>query len=414
MERCVLAYSGGLDTSAIVPWLKGQGYEVHCLMVDVGQRENYEDAKDRALRLGADSAYVVNVVPQMLEAIGPAIGLAAVYEGRYRLGTALARPFIAEAQVALAREIGATAIAHGATGKGNDQVRFEFAYRTLAPDLKVIAPWKEWSFQGRKDLIGYLTGLGHPPEFEEQKKYSLDENLWHLSVEGSALEDPQANLDIPSILSEVGSHFHGTSAATDHEAVEITFENGVPVALGGLPFSLAAVIETLNKKYRNAHWAWDLVLENRFTGIKSRGVYLNPAATLLHEAIDALARAVYTEPAFRRWQQLGVEYADALYRGEYFSVQRESIEASAQPLLKKLSGTIRMATAPHPYAVRIDAEQSLFSREKATFEESDFNHADAGGFIRLQWQRSVAVPVTHEEEHHESTLETGNLTASGV
>ena len=146
VERCVLAYSGGLDTSAIVPWLKEQGYEVHCLMVDVGQSENFEEAKDRALRLGADGAYVVNVVPQMLEAIGSAIGLAAVYEGRYRLGTALARPFIAEAQVALARELGATAIAHGATGKGNDQVRFEFAYRSLAPELKVIAPWKEWSF----------------------------------------------------------------------------------------------------------------------------------------------------------------------------------------------------------------------------------------------------------------------------
>ena len=263
--KCVLAYSGGLDTSAIVPWLVDRGYEVHALLVDVGQDEDLHAMCERAHLFGAASATVVDATAEMAERMLPlAIGLGATYEGQYRLGTALARPIIALEQVRLARKIGATTLVHGATGKGNDQVRFEYAYRSLAPDLEILAPWKTWPFEGRTDLAAYLESKGFDLPFEVTKTLSLDENLWHLSVEGGSLEDPAETLDVPAILGSVHDRFGGTLAdGPGSTTISITFQQGVPVAIDGAAAPLLDLVTTLNQRYRHADWAWDLVLENR-------------------------------------------------------------------------------------------------------------------------------------------------------
>ena len=386
---CVLAYSGGLDTSAIVPWLHEKGWSVHALLVNVGQDEDFEVARRRAFELGAAGVHVHDAREEMLaEACAPATALAAVYEGRYRLGTALARPFIAAAQVSLARALGASAVAHGATGKGNDQVRFEFAYRTLAPELETIAPWKEWSFTGRKDLIDYLASRGHAMDFPEQKTYSLDENLWHLSIEGGELEDPGAVLDVPDLLQRIAGRFYADAdPAEATRPVTLRFERGVPCGIDGRDASFGEIVAELNRRYRLAPFAWDLVLENRFTGIKSRGLYVNPAARVLHEAVGTLARAALPEPAFRQWVAAGEAYADLLYRGEWFSSVRDSVLAGAEPLTRSLTGEITLAPSPGLHVAKLDVPHGLFTRERASFETEAADPTAANGYIALQWQR---------------------------
>jgi argininosuccinate synthase len=330
-KNCVLAYSGGLDTSAIVPWLIEQGYAVHAVLVDVGQDEDLPAAKDKALRYGAATAVIRDAKPEMYAAVIPyAIGLGATYEGTYRLGTALARPFIALEQVRRARELGGATLVHGATGKGNDQIRFEFAYKTLMPEAPVLAPWKVWDFAGRTDLIKYLADKGLDSNFVADKDYSMDENFWHLSVEGGALEDPDATVDVGEILNDVKDKFApAPDGVTPPDTIALTFAKGVPVAVNGRGLDLPAIVTQLNQTFRHADWAWDLVIENRFTGIKSRGVYINPAAKLLHLAIDALARSVFNKPLYDDYVALGNRFSNVLYRGEYFSPQREMVLAGA-------------------------------------------------------------------------------------
>lgn len=405
---CVLAFSGGLDTSAIVPWLIERGYDVHALIVDVGQREDWEAVRAHALALGAVSATVRSGRAELVERLLPtAIGLGATYEESYRLGTALARPIIALEQVRLARELGCKALVHGATGKGNDQLRFEFAYRTLAPDCEVIAPWKEWSFAGRAELAAYLAEAGCDTEFVIDKLYSLDENLWHLSIEGGALEQASAMLDVPSILEHVLGAAPDTIAPAQ---VTLDFQAGVPVALDGERLPLEAIVACLNARYARAEWAWDLVLENRFTGVKSRGVYLNPAAKLLHAASDALARCCLNKPTYALRADLAERWADMLYSGEYFSQQREAIEAAARSTMTHLQGSVTLAVAPQLHVVKIDAPQTLFRPALATFEASEWSHAAAAGFIELSWLRNVGCV----EDDHESTLETDDEAPSGA
>lgn len=413
-KKCVLAYSGGLDTSAIVVWLVEQGYEVHAVLVDVGQDEDLEGLCEKAFRYGAASAIVCDAKPAMFEAAIPiAVGLAATYETDYRLGTALARPFIALEQVRLAKLLGGATLVHGATGKGNDQIRFEFAYRSLAPECSVLAPWKTWEFSGRQDLIDYLQSKGFDDDYEVTKDYSLDENLWHLSVEGGALEDPQATVDIAEVLQTVSDRF---AIASTREAgpsvVEVEFKQGVPVALNGERMSLQDLILTLNQQYRHANWAWDLVIENRFTGIKSRGLYINPAAKLLHLAVTHLARCCLNKPAYDRYVELGREYGALLYRGEYFADQRVMAEAAAGAVMKNLSGAVTVQLEPAPYVSRIDAKETIFREDMATFEASEYSHADAQGFINLSWLSSIGRPFA--EETHGSTLETGPAAAPDV
>ncbi len=404
MKRSVLAYSGGLDTSAILYWLQDKGYEVHAVLVDVGQNEDLDAMCGKALRHGAASAVVRDAKPAMLKSVIPyCLGLSATYEGNYRLGTALARPFIACEQVKRAVELGGATLVHGATGKGNDQIRFEFAYRSLAPDFPVLAPWKTWSYTGRQDLVDYLCEKGSTDAFEVNKTYSLDENFWHLSVEGGALEDPASQLDLPAILSSVDHHFAQPDASDDvRESVQLAFRNGIPTHLNDTEMTLGAIIGKLNQWYRHADWGWDLVIENRFTGIKSRGVYINPAARLLHTAADAMARCALNKPTYEQYTTLGRDYGSMLYRGEYFSDQRLTLEAGARSLLSHLTGSVTINLSPTPYVATIQLDQNLFSPELATFEFSDYNHADANGFIRLTWLATVGRSFEMTEQQHAS------------
>jgi argininosuccinate synthase len=413
-KKCVLAYSGGLDTSAMVPWLLDKGYEVHAVLVDVGQEEDLGALCRKALRYGATTAVVRDAKPAMFQHVIPlAIGLCATYEGNYRLGTALARPFIAAEQVKVAKQLGGATLAHGATGKGNDQVRFEFGYRSLAPEYPVLAPWKTWEFGGRVDLVNYLKKKGFKDNYAVQKDFSLDENLWHISVEGGPLEEPGTTVDIEEVLHSVDGLFawnntFGPGAA----AVEVEFQAGVPVALNGHAKGLPEIVSQLNHQYRQAPWAWDLIIENRFTGVKSRGVYINPAAKLLHLAIDNLARTCLNKPTYDQYVKLGQQYATLMYRGEYFSDQRIVVEAAAQALMSKLNGAVTVQFEPTPYVTKIVNTASIFTKEMATFEKSDYAHQDAAGFISLSWLSNVGKPFF--EESHGGLVEAKSAVASDV
>lgn len=406
-KKCVLAYSGGLDTSTIVIWLSQRGYEIHAVLVDVGQQEDLSALAEKALRMGAKTAVIRDAKPAMYASVVPySIALGATYEGNYRLGTALARPFIALEQVRAAKALGGATLVHGATGKGNDQIRFEFAYKTLAPECPVLAPWKVWDLAGRADMIAFLKAAGVKDDFAAVKDYSLDENLWHLSVEGSELEDPEAFVNVGGVLSAVSDRFSGGPAAdTAPTIVRVTFENGIPVALDGLPISLPQLVTRLNQTYRSAPWAWDMVIENRFTGIKSRGLYINPAAKLLHVAVDGLARSVLNKPTFDHYSELGRQYGTMLYRGEYFSQQRLALEATGSALMKHLSGEVAVQLVPTPYVAQIRAPKSIFSKSLSTFEKSDYSHADAAGFIHLSWLGLVGPRAV--EDLDGSAVETG-------
>ncbi len=413
-EKCVLAYSGGLDTSAMVPWLCERGYEVHCVLVDVGQEEDFATLCAKALRYGATTAVVRDAKLAMFAEVIPiAIGLAATYEGSYRLGTALARPFIALEQIRRAHELGGATLVHGATGKGNDQVRFEFAYRSLAPDCPVLAPWKGWEFLGRADLVTYLRSRGFEDHYEVQKDYSLDENLWHISVEGGPLEEPETAVDVSDVLAAVDGRFAWQNGyGPGGSSVDIRFAAGVPVAIDGQTKSLAAIVDQLNHQYRRATWAWDLIIENRFTGVKSRGLYINPAAKLLQQAADTLARTSLNKPTYDQYVQLGQQFATVMYRGEYFADQRHVVTAAARALLARLNGTVTVRLEPAPYVSRIVNDASIFTNEMATFEASDFSHAAAEGFIRLSWHANVG--KTCIEECDGGAMETGEHAASDV
>lgn len=413
-KKCVLAYSGGLDTSAMVPWLLDHGYEVHAVLVDVGQEEDFDALCEKAIRYGATTAGVKDAKPAMFESVVPlAIGLGATYEGTYRLGTALARPFIAAAQVAVAKTLGDATLVHGATGKGNDQVRFEYAYRSLAPECPILAPWKTWEFGGRVDLISYLISKGFVDNYAVQKDFSLDENLWHISVEGGPLEDPGALVNIAKILKNVDGKFawnntFGPGPAT----VEIEYHAGVPVALNGRKQALSVIVSQLNHQYRKAPWAWDLIIENRFTGVKSRGVYINPAAKLLHIAVDSLARTCLNKPTYDQYVQLGRDFGTLMYRGEYFSDQRVVIESGAAALMAQLNGTVTVQLEPTPYVAKIVNQQSIFTKDMATFEQSEYSHADAAGFISLSWLSNIGKP--YAGEIHGSLVETEDVAASDI
>ncbi|MCB9853885.1 MAG: argininosuccinate synthase [Phycisphaerales bacterium] len=412
-KQCVLAYSGGLDTSAIVYWLVEQGYEVHAVLVDVGQNDDFDALCKKAIRHGAASAVVRDAKPAMCATILPfAAGLGATYEGCYRLGTALARPFIAWEQVKRAKELGGATLVHGATGKGNDQIRFEFAYRSLAPECPVLAPWKVWSLKGREDLVNYLKQRGCTDSFEVTKTYSLDENLWHLSIEGGALEDPSATVDVESIIAAVRGD--STKAVTQSEStlIRIEFDNGVPVGLNGQELGIGGVIDALNQKYAGESWAWDMLIENRFTGIKSRGVYINPAAKLLHMAADSLARCAMNKPTYDQYVSLGRKYGAMVYRGEYFSDQRLVLEGAARVLMAKMTGTATIRVGSNPYIAGIDISDSIFRSDLATFEKSSFDQSSAKGFIDLTWLSSIGRPFT--EAGHEHALDAARSPSSDL
>lgn len=415
--KVVLAYSGGLDTSVILHWIK-ETYEADVVTYtgDVGQgADEVADARRAAQEAGASEIVVDDLRDAFVrEHVFPALRANAAYEGSYLMGTCLARPVLARGLVQTAERLGADAIAHGATGKGNDQIRFEFAYRSLAPECPVLAPWKTWEFGGRKDLVDYLRSKGYEDRYEVTKDFSLDENLWHLSIEGGPLEDATACLDVERILENVADRFGGAKGGGKGPAsVAITLENGVPVALDGQAMPLADVVSRLNVTYRHAVWAWDVVIENRYTGIKSRGVYINPAAKVLQSAADALARTCLNKPMYDRYVEVGGAYGTLLYRGEYFSDQRALVESSARELMSRLNGTVTMQLEPQPYAAQILAAQPMFRKDIATFERSsDYSHQDAEGFIRLAWLSTIGRSST--EGAYADPVETGINVASDV
>lgn len=383
-ERVVLAYSGGLDTSAIVPWLKERyGAAVYCVAVDVGQGAGeLQGLEEKARRSGAEGCHVEDVRDRFVrEFIWPTLKAGASYARTYLLGTSMARPLIAERQVAYARRVGGTALAHGCTGKGNDQVRFELTYAAFAPDLKVLAPWREWEFRGREDLLAYLKAKGIPTAATAEKPYSRDRNLWHISHEGGVLEDPwheppadlfvltRAPQDAPDVPAEV----------------TIGFEAGEPVSLDGEPLGPVALVETLNALAGEHGVGRADVVEDRLVGMKSRGVYETPGGTVLFQAHRELEQLVLDRRSLALADDLGRRYADLVYDGRWWTPEREALDALVAAQQRYVTGSVRMKLFKGAcQVVGRSSPVSLYQEGLATFSAGGgYRQSDAEGFIRL-------------------------------
>jgi argininosuccinate synthase len=383
IEKVVLAYSGGLDTSVILKWLKETyGCEVICFAADVGQAEELTGLEEKALATGASKLYVRDLREEFVrDFVFTALKANAVYEGVYLMGTSLARPLIAKAQIGIARAEGAQAVAHGATGKGNDQVRFELTYYALEPGIQVIAPWREWSFKSRSDLIGYCKQHEIPVTATKDKPYSMDRNLMHISYEGGILEDPWAEPP-ESIFILTRSP---ESAPDKPRYVEIEFEAGIPVAVDGSRLSPAVLLDTLNK-IGGEHGVGrvDLV-ENRFVGMKSRGVYETPGMTILHTAHRAVESITLDREVAHLKDSLGPRVAEMIYYGFWYTPEFAAIRALVDETQKRVTGTARLKLYKGGCIVAGRRSGfSLYSEEFATFErDTVYNQRDAEGFIKL-------------------------------
>ncbi len=384
VNKVVLAYSGGLDTSAIIPWLKEtHGCDVVAFVADVGQgADELEGVEDKALASGASECHVVDLKAELADHyILPMLQAEAVYEDVYLLGTSVARPIIAKAQVELARKVGADALAHGCTGKGNDQVRFESAFAALAPELTVIAPWREWDMKGREDLLAYLAERNIPTTASAQKIYSRDANLWHISTEGGELEDTWT----PAGSAVWAWTVDPKQAPDQAQELTLTFEAGKPVALNGQAMALDALIASLNEMAA-AHGVGrvDLV-ENRLVGMKSRGCYETPAGTVLLAAHQGLAHLVLDKDCHQHLKALGQTFAQLLYDGRWFTPLCHALVAGVQSLNQQLSGQVKVELYKGQAKVLgCQSEHSLFNEDFATFSADEvYNQKDAAGFIRL-------------------------------
>jgi len=384
VKKVVLAYSGGLDTSIIIPWIKETygGAEIVAYCGDVGQGEDLEAVRRKALATGASKCIVEDLREEFVRDFAyKALAAGAVYEDNYLLGTALARPLLAYRQVQAALAEGADALAHGATGKGNDQVRFEVTYATFAPHLEVIAPWREWSIRSREDALAYAKAHGVPVDQSPRDMFSRDGNLWHLSHEGGNLEDPW---DAP--LKEMFKLTVDPEDAPDQpEVVVIAFEQGVPVALNGARLGPVDMVETLNR-IAGAHGVGRLdLVENRLVGIKSRGVYETPAGTVLHVAHRELERLVLDRNTFHFKQTVSVRYAQLIYDGLWFSTLRQALAAFVDETEKEVTGEVRVRLFKgRAEAVGRRSPRSLYRQDLATFGTGmAYDHKDAEGFIRL-------------------------------
>ncbi|MBL0921717.1 MAG: argininosuccinate synthase [Phycisphaerales bacterium] len=382
--KIVLAYSGGLDTSAIIPWLK-ENYdcEIVAYVGDVGQGdEELVGIEEKAVRSGASSCHVVDLKQEFIESyVYPTLLAGAVYEGRYLLGTSIARPILAKAQVDVARKVGAEALAHGCTGKGNDQVRFESAFAALAPDLKVIAPWRLWSLRSREQVLGYLKERNVPTTASLEKIYSRDRNLFHISHEGGALEDPW-NAPPEDVWMLTAPLDETPDRCAD---VALTFEKGRPVALNGEKIAGHALIGRLNA-VAGQHGVGRIdIVENRLVGMKSRGCYETPGGTVVVEALRALEELVYDRETLHQREQIGLKFAELVYDGRWFTPVREALTAAVDQMASRLSGEVVVRLHKgHATAVKRRSPNSLYSESFATFgEESVYDQSHAEGFIRL-------------------------------
>jgi argininosuccinate synthase len=383
-EKIVLAYSGGLDTSIIIPWLKeNYDYEVIAMAADVGQGEELEPLREKAVKTGASKIYVEDLKREFVEEyIFPTLKAGAVYEGKYLLGTSFARPIIAKRMVEVALKEGATAVAHGCTGKGNDQVRFELTVKALAPHLKIVAPWRLWDIRSREDAIDYAAARGIPVPVTKKDNYSMDRNIWHLSHEGSDLEDPWNEPDMARILKLMVPPEKAPDEAT---YVEIDFEAGVPVRIDGVKHEPVKLLEILNViGGANGIGIVDMV-ENRLVGMKSRGVYETPGGTILYAAHRELELLCLDRDTLHYKDLVAQRFAELVYFGQWFTPLREAISSFVDSTQRTVTGTVRMklykgnctpAGAKSPY--------SLFSQDLSTFgADAVYNQKDAEGFINL-------------------------------
>ena len=386
-EKVVLAYSGGLDTTAIIPWLKEHfNYDVICCCIDCGQGNELDGLEERAKLSGAEKLYIIDMIDEFCDDyIVPCVQAGAVYENKYLLGTSMARPGIAKALVDVARKEGASAICHGATGKGNDQIRFELGIKALAPDLKIIAPWRMtdiWQMQSREDEIAYCKAHGIDLPFSADSSYSRDRNLWHISHEGLELEDPSIEPNYEHVLMLGVTPQKAPDKETE---ISLSFEAGVPVALNGEKMKVSEIITKLNEiGGANGIGIIDIV-ENRVVGMKSRGVYETPGGTILMEAHDALEELVLDRATFEVKKDMGNKFAQIVYEGKWFTPLREAIQSFVESTQQYVTGEIKLklykgniikAGTTSPY--------SLYSESLASFTTGDlYDHHDADGFITL-------------------------------
>ena len=386
-EKVVLAYSGGLDTTALIPWLKETfDYEVICCCVDCGQGSELEGLQERAKISGASKLYIEDVIDEFSEEyIMPCVQAGAVYEHKYLLGTSMARPVIAKKLVEIARKENATAVCHGATGKGNDQIRFELSIKALAPDLKIIAPWRMtdvWTMRSRDDEYNFVRAHGIDLPFDLSHSYSRDRNLWHLSHEGLELEDPSCAPNYDQILM---MSVPPQKAPDEAEDIVLNFEKGVPVSLNGEQMKVSDIIKRLNALGGKHGIGIVDIVENRVVGMKSRGIYETPGGTILMEAHNQLEELTLDRETMETKKKLGSQLAQVVYEGKWFTPLREAIQAFVTSTQQCVTGEVRMklykgniikAGTTSPY--------SLYSESLASFTTGDmYDHHDASGFIRL-------------------------------
>jgi argininosuccinate synthase len=383
-KKIVLAYSGGLDTTVIIPWLK-ENYDcdVVAVCVDVGQEADWKAVEKRALETGASSCHVADVKKEYVEEfIWPALKSGAVYEDRYLLGTSTARPLIARVLVEYARKEKAQAIAHGATGKGNDQVRFDLGIMAFAPDIEIIAPWRIWKIKSREEEIRYLQRRKIPVPMKKKESYSRDDNLWHISHEGLELEDPWCEPDYKKMLKMT---VPPEKAPNKPEYVEIEFEKGIPVAVNGKKADGVTIVKTLNRiGGANGVGLVDLV-ENRVVGMKSRGVYETPGGTILYYAHEELEHICLDRQTYAFKQQAALKMGELIYAGLWFTPLREALSAFVDVTQKTVSGTARVKLYKGSVSsAGVSSPNSLYNASIASFTTGElYNHADAKGFIRL-------------------------------
>ena len=385
-EKVILAYSGGLDTTAIIPWLKENfNYEVICCCVDCGQGEELDGLEERAKYSGASKLYIVDIIDDFCDNyIIPCVQAGAVYENKYLLGTSMARPGIAKALVDIARKEGATAICHGATGKGNDQIRFELGIKALAPDLKIIAAWRNdaWNMNSREEEIAYCKAHGIDLPFSADQSYSRDRNLWHISHEGLELEDPSVEPNYDHLLMLGVSP---QNAPDEGEYVTMTFESGVPKTVNGKEMKVSDIIRELNRLGGKHGIGIIDIVENRVVGMKSRGVYETPGGTILMEAQKQLEELVLDRTTMDVKKDMGNKMAQIVYEGKWFTPLREAVQAFVESTQKYVTGEVKFklykgniikAGTTSPY--------SLYSESLASFTTGDlYDHHDAEGFITL-------------------------------
>lgn len=390
VKKVVLAYSGGLDTSVILKWIKNTyKCEVITFTADLGQGEELKGIEEKAIRTGAQKAYVVDLKEEFAkEYVFPAFRAGAIYEGRYLLGTSLARPLIAKKMVEIAKQENANAVAHGATGKGNDQVRFELSVMALSKDLKIIAPWREWNLKSRSDLINYAKENGIEVPVTKEKPYSCDRNLLHLSFEGGELEDPWKEGSKYTYLLTTPPE----EAPDKPEIITLAFDKGDPVAINGKPYSPAQLILKLNEiAGKHGIGRIDMV-ENRFIGMKSRGIYETPGGTVIYTAHRDLEGICLDREVMHIRDTLIPRYSEMIYYGFWFSPEREALQAFFDKTQEKVTGTVKLKLYKGGvYPIGRKSPNSLYNPELVTFEEDKiYNQQDATGFIRLQGLRLMA------------------------